>query len=114
MRDAKECLRDILEAIANVERYAVRGRDVFEADELIQNWFLRQLQIIGEAGRAMPQDIMDLSPQIPWTKIIGMRNILVHGYFEVDTEVVWDAVKNDLPTLKFHIEDLLRKLEQRT
>ncbi|MEW5801332.1 MAG: HepT-like ribonuclease domain-containing protein [bacterium] len=110
----KERLWDILEAIANIERYAVLGRDAFETDELVQNWFLRQLQIIGEAARAMPRDIIDLSPQIPYAKIIGMRNILVHGYFEIDTEVVWGAVKNDIPALKLQIEDLLRKLDQRT
>jgi len=113
MRDAKERLQDILEAITNIERYAVRGRVAFETDELIQNWFLRQLLIIGEAARALPQDVIALTPLIPWAKIIGMRNILVHGYFEIDTEVVWDAVTSDIPALKPHIEDLMRKLEQR-
>jgi uncharacterized protein with HEPN domain len=50
MRDPKERLRDILEAIGSIERYAARGRQVFESDELIQNWFVRHLQIIGEAA----------------------------------------------------------------
>lgn len=54
MRDPNERLRDILDAIANIERYAARGRQVFEADELIQNWFVRHLQIIGEAAYSLP------------------------------------------------------------
>jgi uncharacterized protein with HEPN domain len=110
MRDVKERLRDIMEAIANIERYTVRGRDAFEGDELLQNWFLRQLQIIGEAVRAIPPSIQSLAPEIPWSKIVGMRNILIHGYFEIDTAVVWDAVQNDIPALKKQIASLFDRL----
>ena len=81
MRDAAERLRDILEAIAAINRYAPRDRDGFERDELPQGWFLRHLQIIGEAAKAVPQHIRALAPDVPWQRIIGMRNILVHGYF---------------------------------
>jgi len=111
VRDPRERLQDVLEAIANIERYSIRGREAFESDELIQNWFLRQLQIIGEATRALPQEVCALAPEIPWTKIIGMRNILVHGYFEIDTEVVWDAVADDIPALKTRVQDLLKRLK---
>ena len=110
MRDPKERLRDILDAIANVERYAVRGRQAFVSDELIQNWFVRHLQIIGEAAHALPRELRDREPDIPWTKIMGMRHILVHDYFAVDTDVVWDAAEHDLPDLKVKIEAILRKL----
>lgn len=112
MRDPKERLRDILDAIANVERYAARGRRAFETDELIQKWFVRHLQIIGEAAYALPRELRDREPDIPWTKIMGMRHILVHDYFAVDTDVVWDAVERDLPDLKVKIEAILRKLEK--
>lgn len=114
MRDPKERLRDILDAIANVERYAARGRRAFETDELIQNWFVRHLQIIGEAAYALPRELRDREPDIPWTKIMGMRHILVHDYFAVDTDVVWDAVERDLPDLKVKIEAILRKLEKKS
>lgn len=103
-----------MDAIDNIERYALKGREAFEADELIQNWFLRQLQIIGEAVRGLPQEVCDLAPEIPWVKIIGMRNILVHGYFDIDTDVVWDAVVNDIPAIKPAIHSLLKKLETKT
>ena len=77
MRDPKERLRDILEAIAAIDRYRNRERRVFEQDEMLQVWFLRHLQIIGEAARGLPEEIRNLAPDIPWRKIIGMRNILV-------------------------------------
>jgi uncharacterized protein with HEPN domain len=112
VRDPKERLRDILDAIAKIERYAARGRQAFEKDELIQNWFVRHLQIIGEAAYALPDDVRDQQPDIPWTQIIGMRHILVHDYFVIDTDIVWDAVEQDLPDLKTKVEGLLRKLEK--
>ena len=100
MRDPKERLRDILEAIAAIDRYRDRDQSAYDQDELLQVWFLRQLQIIGEAARRLPEEIRNLAPDIPWHKIIGMRNILVHGYFEIDLDVVWDAVQRDVPLLK--------------
>jgi uncharacterized protein with HEPN domain len=113
MRDAAERLRDILEAIAAISRYAMRDRKTFEEDELLQGWFLRHLQIIGEAARGLPQDVRALAPDVPWQKIIGMRNVLVHGYFEIDRDIVWDAATRDVPALKPRVERLLRTLEKR-
>lgn len=113
MRDPTERLRDILDAIGNIERYAARGRQAFESDELIQNWFVRHLQIIGEAAYALPKQIRDQRPDIPWNEIIGMRHILVHDYFVIDTDIVWDAVERDLPDLKVKVETLLRALESK-
>jgi uncharacterized protein with HEPN domain len=112
MRDPKERLRDILEAIAAIDRYRDRARSAFEQDELLQVWFLRHLQIIDEAARRLPEEIRHLAPDIPWHKIIGMRNILVHGYFAIDLDVVWDAVQRDVPLLKPAVEALLKKLEE--
>ncbi|MBI4526187.1 MAG: DUF86 domain-containing protein [Deltaproteobacteria bacterium] len=114
MRDPKERLRDILDAIANIERYAVRGRQAFETDELIQNWFVRHLQIIGEAAYGLPKELRDQRSDIPWTDIIGMRHILVHDYFVVDVNIVWDAIERDLPDLKSKIEGMLRALETKS
>jgi uncharacterized protein with HEPN domain len=111
VRDPKERLRDILEAIAYIERYAARGRQAFEKDELIQNWFVRHLQIIGEAAYALPEELRDQRPDIPWTEIIGMRHILVHDYFVIDIDIVWDAVEQDLPPLRDKIAEMLRALE---
>jgi len=72
---------------------------------------VRHLQIIGEAARALPQELRDRERNIPWSKIMGMRHILVHDYFAVDTDVVWDVIERDLPDLKAKIETMLAKLE---
>ena len=112
MRDPRERLQDILEAIRHIDRYAARGRQAFEADELIQSWFVRHLQIIGEAARALPEEIRAKMSDIPWSKVIGMRHILVHDYFGIDTEVVWDAVQRDLPSLREKITSLLQHLDE--
>ena len=77
----------------------------------MQSWFLRHLQIIGEAVRALPAEVRDRAPYIPWSKIIGMRHILVHDHFEIDAQAVWDAAERDIPELKRHIGTLLESLD---
>jgi len=114
VRDPRERLRDVLEAIERIERYAVRGRDAFEGDELLQSWFVRHLQIIGEAVRTLPADVRAHAPDVPWSKIVGMRHILVHDYFEIDADAVWEAVERDIPELKRHIQALLGSLDEQT
>jgi uncharacterized protein with HEPN domain len=101
----------MLQAIANIERYLGRGRQAFENDELLQVWMLRQLQVLGEAARVLPPEVRDLAPAIPRPKIAGMRNILVHGYFDIDTEIVWEAADRDIPALRTLLEVLLDTLE---
>ena len=99
-------------AISAIERYRDRDRATFEQDELLQSWFLRHLQIIGEASRGLPEDVRALAPEIPWSNIIGMRNILVHGYFDIDTDIVWEAATRDVPNLKPAVERLLKTLNE--
>jgi uncharacterized protein with HEPN domain len=110
MRDDREKLRDILEAIERIDKYAIQGRQSFEQNELIQTWFIQHLQIIGEASRTLAADIRLQHPEVPWSQIIGMRNILTHNYFEIDLDVVWSAVERDLPNLKQQIQAILRVL----
>ena len=108
MRDQRERLFDILEAIERTERYAERGRAAFERDELVQVWTLHHLQIIGEAARSLKPEFRERFPEVPWDKIIGMRHVLVHHYFEIDTEIAWSVVERDLSSLKGHIQTLLQ------
>ncbi|MHB9072977.1 MAG: HepT-like ribonuclease domain-containing protein [Desulfobaccales bacterium] len=110
MRDDKARLNDVLEAIEHIEKYAVKGRTAFEAEELIQVWFLRHLQIIGEASRTMSSSLKDIHPEIPWAKIIGMCHILVHDYFGIDLPLVWNVVERELPDLKKHLTAIIREL----
>lgn len=83
MRDDHEFLLDIKEAIEQINKYTVRGQTSFENDELVQTWVLRHLQIIGEASRQLSEDFRKRHSDIPWSKMIGMRNILVHRYFGI-------------------------------
>lgn len=110
MRDDRERLLDILEAIERIEKYTSKGREVFEDDELIQTWVVHHLEIIGEATRALSSEIKQNYPKVPWSQIAGMRNILVHHYFGVDASAVWNAVDRDLPTLKNQVEVMLAAL----
>jgi uncharacterized protein with HEPN domain len=112
VRNPAERLHDILEAIAAIERHLDGDKTAFEHDELRQSWFLRHLQIIGEAARALPAEVRNLAPEIPWPTIIGMRNVLVHGYFDIDTDIVWQAVTADLPVLKPAVVSLLERAER--
>ncbi len=88
----------------------LKGLMPFPQNELIQVWFFRHLQIIGEAARSLSSGLTDKYPEVPWGEIIGMRNILVHNYFEIDLEVVWGIVQNDLPPLKKQVETILHDL----
>lgn len=107
MRDERERLRDILEAVEKVEKYASRGREIFERDELVQTWIVHHLQIIGEAAARLSDGFREAHTDVQWKQIIGMRNILVHGYFEIDPEIVWSAVEKHLPDLKRRIANVL-------
>ena len=112
MRDDRERLRDMLEAVERIEKYVARGRPAFDQDELIQNWMVQNLQVIGEAARALSPAVRDRHPEMAWSDIIGMRTVLVHHYFEIDVEIVWSAVTNDIPILKRKVQTILDILDQ--
>jgi uncharacterized protein with HEPN domain len=105
----RERLFDILEAIDRIERYAQRGRETFDSEELIQTWIVHHLQIIGEATREISDDFKTKNSHIPWKNIIGMRHVLVHDYLIVDLDVVWSAATIHVPALKIEIERMLKQ-----
>jgi len=114
MRDDRERLLDILEAITRINRYAASGREAFEKNELIQNWVVSHIQIIGEASYSLSQSVKAKHPEVPWEQIVGMRHVLVHNYFEVDLEIVLNVVLNDLPVLRPKIEAILNEFQKPT
>lgn len=111
MRDDREWLLDILESIERIQKYAGRGRKVFENDELIQTWIVHHIQIIGEAASKISNAARAAHPEVIWPRIVAMRNVLVHVYFGIDLDEVWMTVERDIPTLKRQIEAILRELE---
>jgi uncharacterized protein with HEPN domain len=110
VRGDRERIQDILEAIDRIEKYADAGKQRFLQDELVQTWIVHHLRILGESARACSEVLRQTHSSIPWTKIIGMRNILVHHYFGIDTELVWLAVADELPRVKEQMIDILTKL----
>lgn len=109
MRNDLQRFLDISESLALIQKYTDRGRAEFDASELVQTWVLHHLQIIGEASRAISAECKAQNPDVPWGKINGMRNILVHQYFGVDGDLVWTVVENDLPVLKKLIARILNQ-----
>jgi uncharacterized protein with HEPN domain len=110
VRADRDRLADIIHAISLIERYARRGRAGFERDELLQVWVIHHLAIIGEAAARLSPALRQDHPEVPWSGIIGMRNVLVHGYFSVDLEEAWGTVEWRLPTLRDQVESILRGL----
>lgn len=100
MRDDRERVRDMLDAIERIRRYAARGEAAFRSDELVQVWFVRHLQVLGEAARSMSPEFRAQHPAIPWAEVIGMRHVIVHEYFGIDLDIVWRVVDGELPRLE--------------
>src|SRR5450432_2184275 len=110
MRSDADWLRDILDAIAAIERYRPDTRAKFDNDEPLQSHLLRQLQIIGEAVNRISDATKSKRANIPWRQIAGMRNVIIHAYFQIDWNEVWNTVTHDIPTIKPQIEMLLASL----
>lgn len=101
-------LKDILEAIRKIEKYTEQmSYDEFLKDELRQDGVVKNLETIGEAVKRIPDEIKNKKPEIEWKKIAGLRDILIHEYFGINFEIVWDVTKNKLPDLKKETQELL-------
>lgn len=106
-RRAGERLLDMADAMNAIARYAPRGRAAFDGDELVRTWMLHHLQIVGEAANALPHEVRAQAGDVPWDQIIGMRHILVHGYFALDDDIVWAVIAHDLAPLRAAVERLI-------
>jgi len=86
---------------------AYRTRDELDSDNMLALATVRLLEVIGEAANAVTEETQQKNPQIPWRQIFGTRNRLIHGYYQVDLDIVWQIVKQDLPPLIANLEELL-------
>lgn len=86
------------------------GKEAFLNDELINVYIIYHLQLLGEAARHLPDELRNANPDIPWKPIISMRNVLIHEYFTLSNETIWNTVERDLPVLKQRIVAILNDL----
>lgn len=106
-------LQDIVEASERIASYV---KDVtysdFETDQMRIDAVIRNLQIIGEAVKKLPNSIQDRYPNIAWQEIAGLRNRVTHVYFDVDLNIIWDVVQFELPMLRTQIQQILKEIRE--
>ncbi len=109
MREPKLLLKDILEAISAIERF-VDGIDFenFRTNDEKSSAVIRKFEIIGEATKGLPEDLKEKHPEIPWKEMAGFRDKLIHFYFGIKYELLWQAIKKRLPQIKSLIQRILK------
>jgi uncharacterized protein with HEPN domain len=108
MRSDRDRLADIVEAISRIGEKLPDTKEEFLGSELYQVWALYHVQIIGEAANRISKRFQKAHPAIPWKDIIAMRHLLVHQYFGIDLDEVWNTAENDLPRLEQQVLNLLK------
>lgn len=110
MNRDKAYLHHILDAIQKIESYVIVGRDVFMSTSHWQDAVIRELEIMGEATKHISESLRVQYPDVPWKRIAGLRDVLIHDYMGVDLDAVWEITQKSLPELKQQIEKILSKI----
>lgn len=112
-RDVRLFILDMLEAIGKVQRYTEGITfEEFQANDMVVDAVVRNLEVIGEAARYIPEDLRNRYTGVDWRRVVGFRNIVVHEYFDVDPEIVWTIATQRLHDLKEVLEQMLADLER--
>jgi len=108
-RSTRVLLEDMLDAIQQIQSYTTgMDKDSFTKDRKTQDAVVRNLEIIGEASGRLPDSFREEYSDIPWTLVRGLRNRIVHAYFGVDLQLIWEVIQDDLPTLRSQLSKLLK------
>ncbi|MGA2723398.1 MAG: HepT-like ribonuclease domain-containing protein [Bryobacteraceae bacterium] len=108
MRHEPSFLKDILSACSKIESIiAATNEDAFLKDEVLSAAVLHHLTVIGEAISRLSAELRDRHPEVPWRQIIAVRHRIVHAYFDLDWQILWDAATGDIPELRRQIADVL-------
>ena len=112
-REYRDYLHDILDSVNDIENF-VGGMsfEQFERDRKTLNAVVRSLEIIGEAAKNIPLTLREKNGKLPWKRMTGMRDKVIHAYFGVNTKTLWNTVKNDLPPLKQLVQKMLKDIEK--
>ncbi len=112
-RDYRDYLQDIIDSISDIWAFTRDMRfEAFVQDRKTVNAVIRSVEVIGEATKRIPKSIRDKHPSVPWKKMAGMRDKLIHEYFGVDLEILWKTTREDIPSLKSLIQDVLKFLSE--
>lgn len=105
-------LLHIIDAITEIENYIQDSNlETFVNNSMMFNATLRQLEIIGEASNRLSEDLLNKNSDIPWARIIGLRNLVIHEYFGVDDITIWNVIKLNLPVLKEKVGLLILEMD---
>ncbi len=112
-RDWRLFINDMLECIERIEKYiSGLSYDDFIKDDKTKDAVVRNLEIIGEAANQIPVDIRKKYKDIPWAQIVGLRHRLIHGYFVIDYDIVWNIIDKEMPDLKIRMKKILKGLRE--
>ena len=104
-------LRHILEAILHIENFSTgKAKDSLYSEPMYRFSVERQLEVIGEAANNLSKELQAEYSSIPWPKIISFRNFIVHEYFGIDLELIWDILINNIPVLKSEVRQILQNI----
>jgi len=112
MRNDKLYLKDILKAMNKINQYTENlSKEEFKEKEMIVDAVLRNIEIIGEAANQLSENIYEKYDEIPWSKMIGLRNIVTHKYFGVDLNIIWQIITVNIPEVKPKIQKILEEIK---